>query len=100
MSHATRSGSVATADKNDSAKLLGLREVGVPRIGHDSSAKVIHSKLFSGVCCAVALLIALSRLPMRGERRCSGAGDPAMNAIYKRVCCTLVVVSGKPRYGL
>jgi hypothetical protein len=40
---------VATADKSDVAKLLSLREVGKPRIGHVSGTKMIHSKLFFDV---------------------------------------------------
>lgn len=38
---------MATADKNDVAKLLSLWEVGEPRISHVSGTKMIHSKLFS-----------------------------------------------------
>lgn len=48
---------------------------------------------------AVVRLIALSLSLMRGGRCRSGAGDPAIDAIYKRVCCTLCVVARGPLVG-
>ena len=52
MCRAARSDSVATvtADKNEMAKLLGLGEVGVPRISHDSGAQEIHSRFVIWLC--------------------------------------------------
>lgn len=91
MSHAARSDSVATvtADKNDIAKLLGLREVGVPRISHDSGAKMIHSKLFFDECLLTvtrcSLLVALSPSLMRGER-CRGGARGSCYKCSMRAC--------------
>lgn len=55
MFRAACSDSVATvtADKNEMAKLLGLGEVGVPRISHDSGVQVIHSRLVFGCAFVV-----------------------------------------------
>ncbi len=91
-----------TADKNDIAKLLGLGEVGVPRISHDSGAKMVHSRLFlecvGGLRRAVHL-VALSPSQMRGERCRGEAGNPAIDAICERVCCTLFAVLDSPLVG-
>ena len=96
---------MATANKNDVAKLLSLWEIGEPRISHVSGAKVIHSKLFSDMfACwlshAVVRLVALSPSLMRGERCRRGAEDPALNAVGKRVCCTPCVSLEEPSCGL
>lgn len=99
----TRSESVATVtvDKNDVAKLLGLREVGVPRITHDSGARLIHSKLFyecslNFTCCSVVRAVTVAdagcTVSRRGRRSCYKC---AMGARLLRVWAVLE----KPFFG-